>query len=170
MASRLTAMEIEKQEFRRKLRGWDPEEVQLYLKSVAAEVERLNLENAELHEELGLLRARLEEGREKQERLQETLVSAQQMSEEIKDRARTEAELLVREARMRGEEIVKHAHDTLSQIEMDISRSKLERETLEQRLRGVIDQHLAMLEMRAQARADKDNLRVMPKRVDTEVG
>ena len=56
MANRLTAMEIEKQEFRRKLRGCDPEEVQLYLEAVAAEVERLNLENAEFHEELGLLR------------------------------------------------------------------------------------------------------------------
>jgi cell division initiation protein len=92
------------------------------------------------------------------------------MSEEIREQARTEAELLVREARARGEEIVKHAHNTLNQIEMDIARSKLERESLEQRLRGVIDQHLTMLEMRNQARADKDNLRVMPKRSETEVG
>ena len=170
MASRLTAMDIEKQDFSRKMRGCDPEEVRLYLKSVAAEVERLNLENAEHEEELGLLRRQLEEGREKQEALQKTLVSAQQMSEEIKEKARTEAELLVREARLRGEEIVKHAHATLNQIEQDISRSKLERESLEQRLRSVIDQHLTMLEMRNQARADKDNLRVMPKRVDSEVG
>ena len=92
------------------------------------------------------------------------------MSEEIKEKARAEAELTVKEARLRGEEIVQHAHNTLTQIEMDISRSKLERDTLEHRLRGVIDQHLAMLEMHRQARADKDNLRVMPKRVESEVG
>jgi cell division initiation protein len=92
------------------------------------------------------------------------------MSDELRERARTEAELVVREARVRGEEIVKHAHSTLNQIEMDISRSKLERDALEQRLRSVIDQHLAMLEMRSQARAEKDNLRVMPKRIDSEVG
>jgi len=53
---------------------------------------------------------------------------------------------------------------------MDISRSKIERGTFEHRLRGVIEQHLTMLEMRCQARADKDNLRVMPKRVESEVG
>lgn len=170
MADRLTAMEIEKQAFRRKLRGCDPEEVQLYLRSVAAEVERLNLENGELHEELGLLRQEIEVGRDSEKALREALISAQRMSEEIKERARSEAELVVKEARLRGEEIVKHAHNTLTQIEIDISRSKLERETLEQRLRSVIDQHLAMLEMQRQARADKDNLRVMPKRVETEVG
>jgi cell division initiation protein len=170
MASRLTAMEIEKQEFRRKFRGCDPDEVQLYLESVAGEIERLNLENGEFQEELGLLRRQLDEGRERQETLQQTLVSAQKISEEMKEKARTEAELVVREARMRGEEIVKHAHNTLNQIEMDIARSKLERESLEQRLRGVIDQHLTMLDMRSEARADKDNLRVMPKRVESEVG
>ncbi len=170
MASRLTAMEIEKQEFRRKFRGCDPDEVQLYLESVAGEIERLNLENAEFQEELGLLRRQLDEGRERQETLQQTLVSAQKISEEMKEKARTEAELVVREARLRGEEIVKHAHNTLNQIEMDIARSKLERESLEQRLRGVIDQHLTMLDMRSEARADKDNLRVMPKRVESEVG
>lgn len=170
MTSRLTAMEIEKQEFRRRFRGCDPDEVRLYLESVGGEVERLNLENAELQEELGLLTRQLDDGRETQEALQQTLISAQKMSEDIKEKARTEAELVVREARMRGEEIVRHAHNTLNQIDMDISRSKLERESLEQRLRGVIDQHLTMLEMRSQARADKDNLRVMPKRVESEVG
>jgi len=170
MTSRLTAMEIEKQEFQRKFRGCDPDEVRLYLESVAGEIERLNLENAEFQEELGLLRRQLDEGREKQETLQQTLVSAQKISEEMKEKARTEAELVVREARLRGEEIVKHAHNTLNQIEMDIARSKLERESLEQRLRGVIDQHLTMLDMRSEARADKDNLRVMPKRVESEVG
>jgi len=170
MADRLTAMEIEKQVFRRKLRGCDPEEVQLYLRSVASEVERLNLENGELHDELGLLRQTVEEGRDNEKALREALVSAQRMSDEIKARARSEAELVVKEARLRGEEIVQHAHNTLTQIDMDISRSKLERETLEHRLRSVIDQHLAMLEMQRHARADKDNLRVMPSRAESEVG
>ena len=45
--SRLTAMEIEKQDFRRKVRGYDPDDVQMYLRSVAEEVERLHLENGE---------------------------------------------------------------------------------------------------------------------------
>ena len=67
-------------------------------------------------------------------------------------------------------EIVKQAQGTLTQIEMDISRSKLERETLEHRLRSVIEQHMTMLEMRRQANANQDNLHVMPNRVGNEAG
>lgn len=170
MGDRLTAMEIENQDFNRKMRGFDAGEVRLYLQSVAEEVERLNLENGELLEELGELRGQIVEVKSQEKSLRDALISAQRVADETKARARSEAELVVKEARLRGEEIVKHAHDTLTQIDMDISRSKLERETLERRLGGVLDQHLAMLEMRRQARADSDNLKFMPSRVETEVG
>ncbi len=45
MSSRLTAMDIENQDFGRKLRGYDPQEVNLFQQSVAENVERLTLEN-----------------------------------------------------------------------------------------------------------------------------
>ena len=50
MSTRLTAMDIEKQGFSRKLRGFDPDEVQLFLRAVAEEIERVNLENAKLRD------------------------------------------------------------------------------------------------------------------------
>jgi cell division initiation protein len=170
MTNRLTAKDIESQEFSRKLRGCATEEVQLYLKSVADEVERLNLENGDLRDELGNLRRQLEDVRGREQTLQETLVSAQRMTDEMKHKAHGEAELVVKEARVRADEIVQQAQTTLVQIEMDISRSKLERETLEHRLRAVLEQHQTMLEMRRQGRLDKDNLHVMPNRVGSEVG
>ena len=51
VSARLTAMDIEQQEFTRKVRGYDPDEVKLFLKSVAEEIERINLENATVREE-----------------------------------------------------------------------------------------------------------------------
>lgn len=170
MTSRLTAMDIERQEFKQRLRGCDAEEVRLFLKAVAEEVGRLNLDNGELREELGHLRGQLEALRAREQTLQETLVSAQRMVDAMKDRAREEADLQLREARLRAEEILRQARDQLTQTEMDISRSRLERETLERRLRGVLEQHLALLDMRREARAEKDNVRVMPSRVGSEAG
>ena len=55
MSDRITAMDVEGQRFNRKVRGFDPEEVTLYLRSVAEEIERLNLDNAKLLEENGRL-------------------------------------------------------------------------------------------------------------------
>ena len=79
-------------------------------------------------------------------------------------------DLLVQEARLRAEKILKDAQDRLAQLEMDVGSSKLERETVERRLRGILEQHLALLDMRRQARDDLDNLRMLPNRVGSEAG
>lgn len=160
----LTAKEIESQEFKKAFRGCDPEEVQYYLRSVAAEFERLKLDNGRLLEENGSLKRDLESLKTREKTLQDTLVSAQRMAEELKEKARGEADLILQKARLDGDEIVKAAQDRLTLLESDISRSSMERETLERRLQSVIEQHLAMLEMRRGARMEADNVHPMPPR------
>jgi cell division initiation protein len=144
--------------------------VQLYLKSVAEEIERLNLENGQLREEAGQLRDELAEMRGREKTLQETLVSAQRMSEDLKERGRREAELTVHEARLRAEDLMRVSREQLGQLETDVARLHAERETLEGRLRGVIEQHLALLEMSREARTGLDNVRVMPPRAGADLG
>jgi cell division initiation protein len=160
----MTAMDIENQEFSRKLRGYDPGEVELYLRSVSEEVARLNLENGRMLEDMGRLRKDVEQLRSREQALQKTLVSAQRMTDEMKERAGKECELLVQEARLRADRLLKDATDRLARLEMDVSRSNLERETVERRLRGILEQHLALLDMRQQAHEELDNLHVMPNR------
>ena len=172
MSDRITAMDVENVTFSRRMRGFDPDEVLLYLKSVAEEISRLTLEHAEMSEQIGMVRSELQETRKRESTLQETLVSAQRMAEELKEKARAESRLVVKEARFRADQIVRQAQDQLSQIESDITRTRLERDNIERRLRGVIEQHLALIEMREESRGDKSNVRVMPAagRVGTEVG
>jgi len=170
MSNRWTAMDIEKQAFHRKFRGYDPGEVDLFLKAIAEEVERLNLQHGEMLEETGRLRQELDGLRSREETLQKTLVSAQRMTDEMKDRAGKEGELLVQEARMRADRLLQESHDRLTRLETDIGRSRQERDTLERRLKAVLEQHLALLDMRTEARDDLDNLRVLPDRRGSEVG
>lgn len=170
MSSRLTAMEIESQRFARKLRGYDPSDVDLFLRSVSEEVQRLSIENGQLREESGRLKQELQGVRSREESLQRTLVTAQRMTDEMRDRAGKESELLVREARLRADGMLKEAQDRLARLDSDISRSKLERDTFERRLRGVLEQHLALLDMRRDAFPEGDNLRVLPDRTRSEAG
>jgi cell division initiation protein len=174
MSDRISAMDVEGQRFRRRFRGFDADEVQLYLKSVAEEIGRLNLEHAEMREKMGALRAELEQTRAREGMLQQTLVAAQRMAEELKEKARAESQLVIKEARFRADQIVREAQDALAQIEGEISRSRLERDNVERRLRSVIDQHLALLDMRAQdrgERSERTHVRVLPSgRVGSEVG
>ena len=170
MSTRLTAMDIEKQDFTRKMRGFDPDEVQMFLKAVAEEIERLNLENATLREENGTLTQRLDEFQDRERTLQETLVTAQRMSTDLRDRSKQEAELLIREARVKAERLLEQAQDQLQAIENEIGRIRLEREAFESRLRAAIEEHLSLIDLRRQEKADNDNLRFLRRRSTTDVG
>ncbi len=171
MSTRITPMDIERQEFPRKMRGYDVEQVRMYLKAIAEEIERVNLENAELLEEIGELRVRNEAYAEREQTLQQTLVTAQNMSGEMKERARSEADLVVREARLSSERMLQQAQDQLARLDAEISRCKLERDLFERRLRGVIDEHLRMLDQRREAETrPADNVHPLPRRAVADAG
>ena len=170
MNERMTAMDVEGQRFARKVRGYDPDEVRLYLRSVAEEIERLNLENATLKEEVGNLKDRVEEYRDRERSLQETLVAAQQMAEEYREKTRLESDLMIKEARVKSERLLEQAQDQLARIESEIGRAKLERDAFENRLRAAIEEHQALLDLRKKERAEVENLRFLRRRSGTEAG
>jgi cell division initiation protein len=163
-------MDIEKQEFHRKVRGYDPDEVHLFLKSVGEEVERLNLQNAELREEIGRLRLESEELRSRERTLQETLVTAQRMTSDLKEKSQAEAEMVIREARMRAERTLQESQDQLARIDSELSRCKLERDLFEKRLRSMVEEHLALLNRRQQERNDLDNVTLLHRSSVPDVG
>lgn len=170
MSDRLTAMDVEKQEFARRMRGYDPDEVRLYLKAVAEEIARLQLDNQTQREELSRLQTRLEDFRERERTLQETLVTAQKMSEEMKGKSAKEAELLVKEARLKGERILEQAQDQLQMLENEIGRLRLEKDAFESRLRAMLEEHVALLDLRKQEKGDLDNLRFLRRRSSGDIG
>jgi len=170
MSERLSAMDVERQEFSRKMRGYDTDEVRLYLRAVAEEVGRLNLDNQMLLEEVGQLKARLDDFRERERTLQDTLLTAQRMTGEMKEKSQKESDLLVKEARLKAERILEQAQDQLHMIENEIGRLRLEKDAFENRLRSLVDEHLALLDLRKQERGDLDNLRFLRRRSTNEVG
>ena len=170
MSTRLTAMDIEKQTFTRKMRGLDPDEVQLFLRAVADELGRLNLENQQLAEETAELRERVDEYKDRERALQETLVTAQMMSADLKVKSKAEADLLVKEARFKAERLLEQAQDQLQALENEIGRLRLEKDAFENRLRAAIEEHLSLLDLRRQEKADTDNLRFLRRRSTTDAG
>jgi cell division initiation protein len=109
---KLTPLDIHHKEFRNSLRGYSPEEVDDFLDEVADEFERLFKENIDLNEKLEAASARVREYGALEHTLQNTLVAAQTSAEDIKARATTDAERMVREAEAKAAEIVGTAlHD-----------------------------------------------------------
>jgi len=160
MPDRITAMDVERQQFNRKVRGFDPEEVTLYLRSIAEEIERLNLDNAKMLEENGRLMRQIDEHKTREQTLQQTLVTAQKMSEELKERSQAQADQVMHEARIKAERTLQESQDQLARLEAEISRAKLDRDLFEKRLENTIEEHKKMLEQRRSERdLAPDNVR-----------
>lgn len=95
----LTPLDVRKKkgDFGKTLRGYDPQEVDHFLDLLAERLEEVVRENMSLREKSGRLEERVQgqDGREKA--VQEALITAQALREEIREQARREAELTRRE-------------------------------------------------------------------------
>ena len=94
---RITPMDIRQQQFTvRMFRGFDVQEVDTFLEDVAQDYEAMIKENALLKEQLQALEERTRGLEDREKILQQTLVTTQRMTEEMKETARREAALILR--------------------------------------------------------------------------
>ena len=143
---RITPLDIQQKQFPYKLRGFDDEEVYAFLELIREEMEDLLRENASLKENAIRLENQIKEHKDMETTLRETLVTAQQMVEEYKSNARKEAELLIKEAELRADAIVKDAQEKVIKIHEDIVDLKGIRRHFKEELKRLIEGHLKMIE------------------------
>jgi cell division initiation protein len=149
----LSPLEIQKQTFARKLKGFDPYEVRAYLQLVAEEIERLVKDVDRLSRENAMLRDDLDDHNQRERILKDTLLSAQKVSEEVKSNARKEAELIVKDAELLSERLVSQAMSRVADLERTIQDLKVERRGARNKLQATLDtiQQLLMLDAEQEA-------------------
>src|SRR2546428_13360906 len=100
---RLSPLDIRQQQFTvRMFRGLDPQEVEAFLEDVAEEREQILKENVTLKEQLGVHEERARRENEVERMLTETLVPAQERTEELKQGARRGGRVLRRQGDVQG--------------------------------------------------------------------
>ncbi|HEU4385363.1 MAG TPA: DivIVA domain-containing protein [Anaeromyxobacteraceae bacterium] len=143
---KITPLDIQQKGFRRVLRGYDRQEVEAFLSLVAAEFEELVKEAMALRDEVTRKAEDVAEYRSREKSLQETLITAQKASEEIREASRKEAEIAISEAELQGEKIVQAAHIRFLRIVDDINELKRQRAQFEANVRALVEAHLKMLD------------------------
>ena len=153
---RITPLEIQQKQFKHILfRGIDPEDVQLFLEIVRTEFEELVKENNSLKDELRRRLGEIEEYRERETTLKETMMTAQRISEDIKTNAKKDAELVVSEAQVQADKIIQGAHGRLISIVEEINELKRQRVTYESSIRSILAAHTKLLEATLEANAEQ---------------
>jgi cell division initiation protein len=166
MRPRMTPLEIQKREFSRRWKGLDPVEVQTFLTDVAEDMEMLARENADLETRLRSLEQENDEHRERERILKQTLLSAQQASEDIRNAARHEAELVVREAHDSSEKLTHSALQRAAEIEKAIHELKIQRANFRLQLQKSIELFHQVLEFDREEDEKDRPLGYMTRRAD----
>jgi cell division initiation protein len=142
----ITPLEIQKMRFSQKMRGYDPTEVEGFLSLLAEELAARVAQAEKLERENRYYRQRLEETEHREHQLQQTLLRAQKVSDDITANARREAELLVKEAEIAADKIVQQAIEQSTRFESKIAELRTARRELQLKFKNTLDLFQRILE------------------------
>jgi cell division initiation protein len=163
---KITPLDIQNHRFKKTLRGYDRQEVEIFLEMVAGEYENLIKENNYLGEELSRKKTELAEYREREQTLKDTMITAQRIAQDMKQNVAKEAQIILSEAEMEADRIIKKAHERVISLQDEISDLKRQRLRAEEDLRGMLTTHLKLLDIaseeEAETAATEDKVSLMP--------
>jgi cell division initiation protein len=121
-------IDLRRKEFKNSLRGYDANQVDDFMESLADEFERVYTENARMGEEISSLRERLQQFEELEASIRAALVHAEQAAndlrraatreaEDLRQSAARDADLTLREAKARSHQMLAESSSRLERIQ-----------------------------------------------------
>jgi cell division initiation protein len=138
MDTRLTPLDIQDVRFGVTFRGYDRREVDAFLDKIAAGVEQDRAMIKSLREQAAGLEVQLLELRKKEAALNNTLVAAQQVVEEMRRNAQKEVDLRIKEAELQAERLTQEAWEQLRRIKQEINDARREKALFLERWRSTV--------------------------------
>jgi cell division initiation protein len=135
---KVTPLDLRQQRFKNVVRGFDRDEVTQFLSEVADDYEQALRDADRVREELTRTQAQLDELREHERNLRNTLLTAQKLADEIRNNAEQEAKRLVREAESRADLVLQKAQSRLEDVQREVDNVRLKRKDAEASLESTI--------------------------------
>lgn len=139
----LTPVDVRRYDFGSAMRGYDRQRVDQFREQLADELERLIRINGELEAKVRSVHEQLKHYRERDKAINEALVSAQQLREEVKEQAAREADLMRREAEQAAQRIVADAQRQAASMQGDVDQLDRTRRAYLAQLRAIAERHIA---------------------------
>lgn len=160
---KLTPTDVQRQSFDTRFRGFDPDEVRAFLAAVAEEMAALQRQRDEVEQQLRHLELIVNEHRERESILKNTLLTAQKASEDIREAARKEADTIVKQAELQGDRLLELAQSRAHEVERGILELRGHRTALRTDIRALVTRLTHLLDLQEEAEVE-DNLRFLKRR------
>lgn len=123
---RLTPMDINNKEFKRGLRGYNPDEVDEFLDKIVEEYEAIYKENSLLKEKVSSINEKVDHYTKIENTIQNTLLLAQNASEQARSNAQKEADLVIKNANDTAQKIIDKSHNDVVSINDEYDKVRQE--------------------------------------------
>lgn len=141
----ITPLDLRKQDFNKKIMGYDVDEVKSFLEMVATELENVNRRNHELEEKLVGLEEQNKTYKKIEQQIQDTLMTAQRVTDEVKVNAQKEADLLLKDAQIRVQKEIQISHEKVLQHQRELAKLRQQKGIFISRFRTLVNSQMEML-------------------------
>ena len=154
---KVSPLDLRQLRFRTAFRGFDRAEVLALMTEVAEDYENALREVERLRQEVVKMEALLNQHREHERDLRNTLLTAQKLSDEIRANAESQAKQIIREAEGRSDLLLHKTQARLEDVQREIDGMKLKRREVENSLESSIATLRSTLEyVREQEQRDRE--------------
>ena len=135
---KVSPLDLRQIRFRKTFRGFDRAEVVALITEIADDYENALRDVDRLRQEVVKMEALLDQHREHERNLRDTLVTAQRVSEDIRANADAQARQIVREAEGRSDLLLQKTQARLEDVQREIDGMKMKRREVETTLESTI--------------------------------
>jgi len=162
---KITPLDINKQEFKKVMRGYDPVEVDTFLEMLGKEYEKIVLDNQDYEKKVLELETELKNYKEHESTLKQTLVNVQESTTKSRENSKKEADLILREAELNAAGLVEEAKRELQRLNEEKVTLETQKQSLISRLRHVLTSQMELLDVLELDDADLSRLKDRTKKV-----
>ncbi|WP_123039879.1 DivIVA domain-containing protein [Cohnella candidum] len=141
----LSPLDIHNKEFGRRLRGYDEDEVNEFLDQIIKDYEAMIRENKDLQSQLATMQEKLGHFANIEETLSKTIIVAQEAADEVKNNAKKEAQLIVKEAEKNADRIINDSLAKSRKVALEVEELKKQAAIYRARFRALVETQLDLL-------------------------
>jgi cell division initiation protein len=135
---KVSPLDLRQLRFKTRFRGFDKAEVMALIAEVTDDYEHALREVDRLRQEVSKMEALLNQHREHERDLRDTLITAQRVSDDIRTNADAQARNIVREAEGRSDLLLQKTQARLEDVQREIDGMKMKRREVETTLESTI--------------------------------
>lgn len=164
----LTPLDIHNKEFKKSLRGYDLDDVDMFLDEIIKDFETMYRDNSGLKQDRDRLKEQVDSYKSMETNLNKALILAEETSNKVKAEAKIEADKLLHDARMEAERIIKQAKiDSENFNEANLGLIEKSKE-FKAGLKGFLEQQIKLIENNSDLKLIGDFENELKKNEDTK--